>query len=260
MKFVIKSKNRVKKFGTHTYALLKSYDVPDDEIYIFVSDEDDLEEYCNAYGGCNIRIGDKGIVGIDNFIVDYFAEGVNYIYMNDDVKGIYQLLDEKLEKLDKSMFQYLVAKMFSEMKVWGASYCGLYPVKNAYFMKDREELTLDLCIIMDGFSAIINNKKIKLTNFVVEKEDGTLFKGESTDTEKTIQHFVDKGCNVRLNHFTADIEYYKKEGGYQGRTPQTEKLTAEAVMKMYPKHITSVNYKKNGTTSLRLKKVVSQKW
>ena len=255
--YVIKSKDRVKKFTSHTYSLLKSYEVKDKDINIFVSNEDDLENYCSAFPQCNIHIGDEGIVGIDNFIVDYLDEGQEYIYMNDDVKGIYQLLDNKLEKLNTDMFNYLVKKMFSELRVSKSTYCGLYPVKNWFYMNKQNEITNDLCIIMDGFSALINNKKIKLNNFIVPKEDGTQFVGESTDTEKTIQHFIDKGSVVRLNHFTADIEYYKKEGGYQGRTAQTEKLTAEALMNKYPTYISSVRYKKNGTTSLRLKKISS---
>ena len=218
MKYVIKSKNRLIKIEKKTLSLLRNYGVEDEDINIFVSDDKDLEDYKEKFNKCNIIKGDKGIVGIDNFIVNYFDEGEEYIYMNDDVSALF-CLDEnnKKKELDKSEFKYLVSKMFSELKLYGGSYCGIYPCNNNLFMSKCDEMTCDLCICMDPFSAIINNKEVQLTEFIVPKEDGTEFVGECSDAEKTLQHFKSKGGIVRLNHYCMNVEYYTKQGGYQGR-------------------------------------------
>lgn len=255
MKFVIKSKDRLEKIEKMTLNLLRSYGVKDADIHIFVSDLKDYDDYKKKFPECNIIIGWKGIVGIDNFIVEHFEEGEKYIYMNDDVSEIYRLDDGKLKVLEKDEFNYLIDRMFLELRERDYSYSGLYPCKSSLYMAKQKEITTDLCLCMDPFSAVINNKDVILHNFVVKKEDGTEFQAESTDAEKTIQHFISKGGIVRFNHYCIKVEYHAKQGGYQGRTPMTEKLSAEALKEKYPNHITSVKYKKNGTTSIRLKKI-----
>jgi hypothetical protein len=268
MYFVIKSKNRLEKIQKMTLTLLNKYDVPKEDIYIFVSNDKDYTEYIDKYAPMNVIKGDDGIVGIDNFIVNFFNEGEEYIYMNDDVSEIYRLHQDitedyepinpgKLVELNKGDFWYLIKKMFSELKVFGGTYAGLHPCKNIHYMTKSNEMTCDLCLCMDPFSAIINNKEIQLTEFIVKKEDGSDFIGESSDAEKTIQHFTSKGGIVRLNHYCIKVEYHTKEGGYQGRTAQTEKLTAEALQEKYPKEVSSVKYKKNGTTSIVFKRIKS---
>ena len=47
--------------------------------------------------------GPPGIAAIDNFIVDYFDEGEVYLYMNDDVSGMYEVVDKKTMKEVKDL-------------------------------------------------------------------------------------------------------------------------------------------------------------
>ena len=248
---VIKSKDRLETFGKKTYTkILKEYGFEDNLTYIFVSDEKDYVEYKEKYPELNIILGDKGIVGIDNFIVNYFAEGQKYIYMNDDVSGVYKCLDSKT-KVKVEDLKGLMNDIFLEMENRKFTMGGLYPVPNPYFMAGfKDDIRYDLVLIMDPVSCCINNKEVILTEIICP--DG--FVGNKTDHEKCILHYKSKGGLVRFNKYCADVEYYNKSGGYRGRTKETEKYCAEYIKAKYPEYISNVKYKKDGGTSLTYKK------
>ena len=166
MKFVIKSKNRVEKFKTHSYKLLKSYEIKDEDIYIFVSNADDHINYLAEYPFCNVILGDKGICGIDNFIVRFFEEGEKYIYLNDDLKKVFKLSDKKKVELDKEEFEELITILFDNMELYNSTYGGVFPCDNSLFMyKQKNIMFTDFRMVIDMFSACINNKNIVLTYF-----------------------------------------------------------------------------------------------
>ena len=89
MKFVIKTMDRVEGLKKMTYSFLKLHGVKDDDIYIFVSTEKDFDDYWKAFPDCLIILGPKGIVPIDNFIVQHFFEEV---YIMPRIKRNYELL------------------------------------------------------------------------------------------------------------------------------------------------------------------------
>ena len=60
MLYVIKSKGRVEGLKQNTYKLLKSFNVEDCDIYIFVSNEIDFKEYTNEFVNCKIILGGTG--------------------------------------------------------------------------------------------------------------------------------------------------------------------------------------------------------
>jgi len=117
-----------------SYKLLKKYNIEDSNIYIFVSYKTDLQNYKKNFPNCNIILGDSGIVGIDNYIVDYFNENEEYIYMNDDISEIYKCIDrKKLKILSTNEFYELINELFNTMKQKNITYAGVYPVDNPYF-------------------------------------------------------------------------------------------------------------------------------
>ena len=80
---------------------------------------------------------------------------------------------------------------FYNMKKLNISYGGLYPVMNPYFMRgSKETFRTDLCLIMDPFSFVINNKKIKLNNFYLDEEFN---ENMYSDFEKTIGTLIING-------------------------------------------------------------------
>lgn len=249
-KFVIKSKDRVEKFRKMTYHLLKNYNIEDSNIYIFVSYETDLQNYKKNFPNCNIILGDSGIVGIDNFIVDYFEENEEYIYMNDDITKIYKCIDRKtLKILSVNEFYELINELFTTMKKNQYTYAGVYPVDNPYFICNVEQITTNLCIIIDGFSACINNKNIRLTKFKLSE---TVKDNYFSDYEKSILHFINSGI-IRFNKYCFTGEFFGK--GISERTQELHKINAELMLKKYSKYISSIKSKKDGWNSLRLKKI-----
>jgi hypothetical protein len=254
MKIAIKTKRRVERFRKKTYqCIIKKYGFDEKNVFLFVSDDRDYEDYSKAYPRCNIIKGPPGIAAIDNFIVDYFDEGEIYLYMNDDVSGLYQATSKK-DLVEVQDLKGLLNKLVKECQDKGYTYGGFGPVLNPYFMFSKIPVNYHLCLVMDPVSICINNKEVRLTEIPVPMPDGSIFKGESSDAEKCIQHYKSKGGIIRYNHYAPKVEYYGKVGGYQGRNAYTEKYTAEYMLEKYPEYISSINFKKDGKTSLRLRK------
>lgn len=253
-KIVIKSKNRVQKLQKLTYSkIILKYGLDESQVHIFVSTEKDLHEYTEAYPKCKVILGSKGIAGIDNFIVSYFKEGEIYLYMNDDIHAFYELVDNKLQEVED--LKSVLDKLIKTLQNHNLTYGGFYPVPNPYFMKGKKSVELGLTLVMDPVSICINNKEVKLTEIPVELPNGEIFIGECTDSEKCINHYKSRGGIVRLNRYTAKVEYYAKQGGYQGRTSLTEQYTANYLKEKYPDYVAGVKIKKNGNTSIRLKRL-----
>lgn len=259
MKFVIKTKDRVDGLRKDTYTMLSKYGVIEKDIYLFVSNDIDYDAYTDAYPDANVVLGAKGIVGIDNFIVNYFDEGDKYIYMNDDVSGIYKTGENKKVELTKDEFYKLIDDMFNQLDKYGFTFSALYPCDSTMYMNNAKEFTYDLCLCMDPFSAVINNKKIQLTEFLVQNENGDDFIGVKTDEEKSLLHFLDRGGVVRFNKYCIKVRYcnQNRAGGIIGRTPQTEIQTSQLFKSKYNDYVSSIRIKKSGFTSIRFKNVKS---
>jgi len=254
-KIVIKSMDRVKKFYKLTYSkIILKYGLDESQVHVFVSTEKDLQEYTEAYPKCKVILGPKGIARIDNYIVDYLDENEIYLYMNDDIHGFYELVDNKLVEVED--LKQVLDKLIKKLQDHNLTYGGFYPVFNPYFMnKQKKPVELGLSLIMDPLSICINNKEVQLTEIPVELPNGQIFIGECTDAEKCVLHYKSRGGIVRLNRYTAKVEYYAKHGGYQGRTPLTEQYTANYLKEKYPDYVAGVRIKKNGNTSIRLKRL-----
>ena len=254
MKIAIKTKDRVERFREKTYSkIIKHYDFDETLVHLFVSNDTDVENYSKAYPRCKVIKGPDGICQIDNFIVDYFDEGEVYLYMNDDVSGIYEATSKKELKLVEDL-KSLLNKLVKECKDNHYSYAGFAPVCNAYFMYGQKPINKGFSLVMDPLSICINNKDVKLTPIPVPMPDGSIFNGESSDAEKCILHYKSRGGIIRFNHYAPKVEYFGKVGGYQGRNAYTQKYTAEFMLNKYPEYISGINFKKNGTTSLRLRR------
>jgi len=175
--------------------------------------------------------------------------------MNDDVSGIYKSGDKKRIELNKEEFNELINKMFDELEYNGYTFSALYPCDSVMYMNKSKEITYDLCLCMDPFSAIINNKEVKLTEFPVIDKDGSIFISDKSDWEKSILHYKSKGGLVRFNRYCIKVKYFIGEGGYQGRNEITEKQTGDLFLKKYPEYVSGYKVKKGGYISLNLKRL-----
>ena len=255
MDIVIKTNDRVELFYKKTWTcIIKYYDFDESKVHLFVSSPEDEEAYSKKYPNCKVVLSPSGIPNVDNFIVDYFPEGHKYIYMNDDVSAVYEVIDIKTKKKVGDL-KKLLNELVEVCEVNNYTYGGFYPVLNNMFMsKQKEEITYDLCLIMDPLSVCINNKDVKITPIYFDKPDGTAFCGCASDEEKCIQHFRSRGGLVRYNKIGIVVQYYGKKGGYQGRDAYTEKYCAETIRDLYPEYIKGIKYK-GWKTSLALKRL-----
>ena len=254
MKIVIKSMNRVKKLFKLTYSkIILKYGLDERQVHIFVSTEKDLQEYKVAFPKCSVILGPMGIANIDNFIINYFDEGEVYLYLNDDIHNFYKFVNDKLVEVGD--IKPVLDGLIDILQHHNLSYGGFYPVPNAYFMKNKKPIEMGLTLVMDPMSVCINNKSVILTEIPVPMPNGDTFLAECSDAEKAILHYKSRGGIVRFNRYSTRVEYYAKEGGYQGRNEHTEQYTANFLKEKYREYIAGVKTKKNGNTSIRLKKL-----
>jgi hypothetical protein len=244
--FVVKSHQRVSRFFDKTYKqVIVKHGFPLNNLYIFVSTDEDVLLYKHKYQESHVIKAPIGVAAVDNFITSFFKERQKIVYMNDDVTDIMELVNGKLQSVSTDKLHNIINAMFSRMQNNNITYGGFYPVANNLFMMGQK-MTYNLCLIMDPFSLVINNKKVIITI------------SDKSDFEKSIQHFVYQGALIRYNHIALKVEYYGKVGGFQGRNQHTEKASAMLMMQKYKNYITAINTKKDGKTSLRLKKIKEQ--
>jgi len=241
--YVVKSHQRVNRFYDKTYSkIILKYCFELSKVYVFVSLDADVKLYKLKYPEINIIKAPMGVAAVDNFITNFFEENQKIIYMNDDISKILELSNEKLIEVSKDKLDLIILAMFNKMQINKITYGGFYPVANTFFMKGKK-MTYNLCLIMDPFSLVINNKKIFITV------------SDKSDFEKSIQHFINQGALIRYNHIALKVEYYGKVGGFQGRNSQTELKTAKIMQLKYSNYISGITVKKEGKTSLKLKKI-----
>ena len=239
--YVVKSHQRVDRFYDKTYLkIIVNYGFDLKNVYVFVSLEEDVILYKDKYPLINIVKAPKGVAAVDNFITDYFEEGQKIIYMNDDVSAIVELQDNKLIPLKKQKLYSIINAMFGRMIKNQITYAGFYPVPNTLFMGQRKKITYNMCLIMDPFSLVINNRKVRITI------------SDKSDFEKSIQHFYYQNALLRYNHIALKVEYYGMRGGFQGRDATTEKNSALLLQSKYGDYVSRVLYKSGGKTSLKL--------
>lgn len=242
--FVVKSHHRVDRFYDKTYTkVILKYGFDLSKVYVFISDPDDMALYSKKYPKINIIKAPKGVAAVDNFITGYFPALQKIIYMNDDVSGIQELVNGKLKLIEPLKLIKIIKAMFSKMVLNKITYGGFYPVPNNMFMLGVGKINYGLCLIMDPFSLVINNKSVRITI------------SDKSDFEKSIQHFKFQGALMRYNRIALKVEYYGKKGGFQGRDAATEMVSAKKMMSKYPNYISGIMVKKEGKTSLRIKRI-----
>ena len=137
--YVIKSHQRVDRFYDKTYSkIILEYGFNLKNVFVFVSSKEDVDLYTKKYPLINILKAPKGVAAVDNFITNYFQEGQNIIYMNDDVSGIVELQNNKLKPIKKERLLSIIDAMFGRMKKNKITYGGFYPVPNTLFMSGKK--------------------------------------------------------------------------------------------------------------------------
>lgn len=246
MKIAIPSYKRPQVLINKTLPLLRSYGILDDEIDIFVADEEQYAIYSELVGNINIVIGEVGIDTIRMFMSKYYDEGDEIVYFDDDIEKIEKLViidgKNKLEPIDD--LRLLVKEGFRLCKEKGFKNWGIYPTRNAFFMKDK--ISTDLKYVIGALTGVINDR---------ECEKRIVSHGE--DYERTIKYYLKYGGVIRFNNITIKTKYFAKGGICASMNDEREKYIDEQLyilQKEYPDMMTLSNKKKYLNPLLRDKR------
>ena len=213
--------------------------IPNDLITIFVANEEQYDIYRQYIKDYKIVIGKLGITNQRIFIKNYYKEGTYIVSIDDDVEGVYQLVGDKLVAIvDLDLF---FKEAFDLLKKENLFIWGVYPVKNAFFMKPTKTTNLKF-IIGTLYGFIVRHTK-ELEPVCEEKED----------YEQSILYYLKDGGVMRHNDITIKTKF-KSKGGLgtiQGRYKANEEASLYLSNK-YPKLVTM--YKRKEMYELRIKR------
>lgn len=235
--YVIPSYKRKNVLINKSLKTLNDYNIDKKDIYIFVANQQQKEEYDEVVKmGYNVIIAKKGLTNARNFIIDYFKEGQKIVSLDDDIRSIEKFVNEKKTKKLPSLKDF-INNAFKELEKNNLQLGGVYPVNNPYFMKDS--FTTELRYIIGAFYYFINDKSQKIE----PKFD------LSEDYARTIKSFIKYNGVLRYNNITIKTTYYTDEGGLaddrkgviNGKTP--EEISKKALYDKYPKYIRPIEKK-----------------
>lgn len=214
------------------------------KIHIFVANNDEYKKYSEILplgSYYKIIIGKLGITNQRRFMVKYFLEGSNVLFLDDDV--------EKIEKLNKTGTKLIEMKRgtdelhrficdaFIECKKKNIFLWGIYPVRNPFFMKPRPIKTYDLRFILGTFYGTIIRHSKDLKPSVEEKED----------VENSILHYKKDGKLLRFEKVTLKTKFFNPKGGIGSFNERlkTHEISAKTLLKKYPEY-GRIQLRKNG--------------
>lgn len=186
-----------------TLDYLERVGFPKEMIIMSVQTEEDFQLYKEA--GIDKRVGKllyrpgDCISDNRNALLDFLNVGDYVIMLDDDIKAILSLQNDKLVLIEYfGMLMNLFLRGFAEASKAGTVGFGLYPTDNAYFMSD----TVATRTIVDGmFFGLINTRLRFDPRFKVKE-----------DYEFCCRAIEKYGAFVRLNNFATRAKSHSKGG------------------------------------------------
>ena len=224
--------DRLDVFRRRTYSkIIKPYKL-EKYVTLFIQNEKDARAYKELAPELRQERGPKGYLNILNFISQHYPRNTRIVKMDDDLAGIYSLVNGKLVHVESAVA--LFQKTFQAMGKSGASMGGYYPTMNAGFMaKAAAPVTTDLRFIVGSLYCFVN-RELKATI------DG------KSDFELTIENFKRDGTVVRLNHYSMRYDY--------SENTERDGHDTERFLRKYGAYVKRVIPHKDGSTSFLLKK------
>jgi hypothetical protein len=239
MKIAIPTHRRANVINKLTLNLLQQFNKAD--IYIFVSDAQDMPLYQKECAGYNlIQCNTDNATDKFNFIQSYF-DGNEFIFViEDDIKKIQSLVTSDIAKLFKFIESYCLKHKINAF--------GVYPSSNKFFMSK----TIDI-----GLTYIVAN----LFGFKAQQDSRLMCKMRSkTDYERSVLYYNILGDIARFNFISCLTNNYSNAGGMQemANREAIEKEASLMLCKMYPE-VYSINTKrKSKYTELKMNKNVKK--
>lgn len=225
MKIAIPSYNRPEQIKQKTLAFLNKHNINKKDIYIFVVDEEQ-GIYTDSINDddYNIIIGLHGIAAQRSYINSYFEEDELILSLDDDINDIMFLDRGVLTPIEDLMF--LLDGMVETMGSTGLNLCGIYPVQNAYFMRDKITTQLRFCI---GQFLLYYNKKDVLSSECEGKED----------YENTLLFYNRDGGVLRYSNVCVKSRGYSKGGLGNNKAVRLRKnlYASDYLKRVYPTQV-----------------------
>jgi hypothetical protein len=196
----IPSLGRAQVLKSKTLTFLKTNDIPEHLIYVFIIEEEE-ELYRNELQGFNghIIIGEKGLPAQRNFIQKYFDEDMNIFCLDDDV----QSWNNKSNLFKHYSLLEFVDFAFQHCRKTKSFIWSIYPVNNDFYAKGNAEITHSLRYCIGAFYGIINRQDFLLDFIENEKED----------VRRSLLYYIKDGIVLRFNRIMFETKYYGTVGG-----------------------------------------------
>jgi hypothetical protein len=195
-----------------------------ENVYIIFHTNEDYLEYSKNYQIKNKIITNlTGITKQRNAILNHFPVGTEIIMMDDDVTEIYILENNKLRSLTPFEIFKQFTNNFNICKKNNCFIWGIYPVKNAYFMKKRIN---NKGFIIGCCFGIINNE-LRYDENLTSKEDYDI----------TLQNIKKYNKVARFDYLTTNAKHYQKGGCEEIWKTNKKRLDVEYLIKKWGKLI-----------------------
>ena len=219
-----------------TLQLLDTYNIPKNSIYVFVV-ENEYEIYKTVIGeGYNLVCGVHGIAAQRNFISNYFEFDTYILSMDDDIENV-MFLDDDIDLTSVNNLKLIINFMINTMDSAEVNLCGVYPIANAFYMRDNVTTDLRFCI---GGLFLYRNKRLMVDTASESKEDYAL----------TIKYFIHDDAVLRFNNLT----FKSKKHACGGLGKQRDTMNAYAASYLVNTYPSVCVYRKNSVTEVRLKR------
>ena len=245
--FAVPSYRRAYAFATKTLQTLKRNGIDPKEIYCFLSDPLEKNQYVAACAANDPEYLPTFVDSVPtlasnrNFIAKYFDEGQKIIWCDDDLVAINFRQDEK-NLVETTNFLKYIDEAFNACEEKGSWIWGIYAASNPFFMKDN--IGEGLYYIIGSCYGTINRHHDVAMVTLEDKED----------FERTLKYYDHDGIVLRLNFLTVESAYYKEPGGMQEtRTKQRIDESAKFLANKYPNYCTYYIRKTTGHAELRLR-------
>jgi hypothetical protein len=243
MRVAICSYQRSQVVQAKTLAMLQRHHVDPALVTIFVANADEHRTYARALGETwpgQLVVAERGMREVRNFEHSYFEPGQHVVSLDDDVTETLVRIDDKhLVAIDN--LRGFWQQAFATCERVGARLWGVYPVHNAFYMKDTVTTDLRLCVGT-------------CYGFIAQDEPPTIELPCKTDYEWTLRNWQRDGAVVRFNGVTVKSPVYGSDsGGFVDRDTAMSRLSAFRLRNMFPGLVASGRTRQtNGMTEVRL--------
>ena len=210
----IPSRRRSGPIGKYTLGYLADTNVPMDRVTVFVSDEEDLKSYSEAYPDVNVVVaeGTKSLGQKRQWISDYYESGTPVVSFDDDVSGVFKLiLDKPLKGTRKDLdhpchldkvedLDGFIEEGFSLSEERGLRMWGTYQVANKGFLHPR--IVTGLKFIMGHFFGFYAGDGI--AGHDADPKD---------DVYTSLYHYEKYGGTLRFDNYCVKSKAHSGSGG-----------------------------------------------